>query len=159
MPFQAWLCDVCGKPVTSESGEGIVTWRTDRAAGSLEDYDFKLVHKTIDSDPEPKRCDPGNAQGFYGSLDLEKFVGADGLAMLLSWLSAGPIIGSGQASRVKDIDEFVDLIRRVQTPYYEEARLRFDESAVRERLDDSNEYYPYLPATLRSIAEAPLPAE
>ena len=46
---------------------------------------------------------------------------------------------------VLDINELVDFIRRVQTPYYEEARQHFNDPDVLERLSDSNEVYPYLP--------------
>lgn len=155
MPLQAWLCDVCGELVTGHPNNGLVVWRTDRTDGGFRDYDFKIVHKTIDSDPDPRRCDPGSAQGYHSSLDLESFLGSDGLAMLLSWLSVGPLKGGG-GPRVTNVDEFVDFVRRVQTPYYEEARSRFDEEKTHHWLDDANEYYPYLPETLSRIANGTL---
>ncbi len=156
MPLQAWLCDVCGELVTSHSNNGLVVWRTDRTGGGFRDHDFKIVHKTIDSDPEPQRCDPGTAQGYNSSLDLDLFLGSNGLAMLLSWLSIGPLKGGGSDPRVANMDEFVDFVRRVQTPYYEEARSRFDEETTHHWLGDANEYAPYLPETLRSIADGTL---
>jgi len=42
------------------------------------------------------------------------------------------------------LDEYVDLVRRVQTPHYEEARLRFSDEKTRHWLSDVNEYYPWL---------------
>ncbi|MFC0112277.1 hypothetical protein [Kibdelosporangium aridum] len=153
MPLQAWLCDVCGELVTSHPNNGLVVWRTDRAGDGFRKYDFKIVHKTIDSDPEPQRCDPGSSEGYHSSLDLKLFLGPNGLAMLLSWLSIGPLKGGGSAPQVENMDEFVDFVRRVQTPYYEEARSRFDEEKTHHWLGDANEYHPYLPETLRRIAD------
>jgi hypothetical protein len=114
---------------------------------AIEFFDFKIVHKTIDG---ARRCDPG----YPASLDLMHFLGTDGLAMLLSWLSIGPIKGGGRPSiAVTDLDEFVDFVRRVQTPYYEEARPRFGDGKTLDWLSDANEYSPYRPDTLRKIAE------
>jgi hypothetical protein len=75
----------------------------------------------------------------------------------LSWLSAGPLREDG-GIRVADMDEYVDLVRRVQTPYYEEARPRFGDEKTYHWLGDANEYYPYLPKTLQRIAEGALGA-
>ncbi len=156
MPLQAWLCDSCGELVTSEANNGIVVWRTNETEEGPQDFDFKLIHKTIESDPEPRRCDPGAVQGYISNLDLKQFLGADGLAMLLGWLSIGPLKGGGSAPRVANMDEFVDFVRRVQTPYYEEARSRFDDEGTHHWLGDANEYHPYLPETLHRIADGTL---
>jgi hypothetical protein len=147
------VCDSCGDLVTAEENSGIVVWRTDRSDDGNKDFDFKIVHKSIQSDPEPRLCDPGARRGYVSNLPLSVFLGPDGLAMLLSWLSIGPLRGGGQSPRVADMDEFVSFVRRVQTPYYEEARFRFADEDTRQRLDDANEYYPYVPETLRRIAE------
>lgn len=50
------------------------------------------------------------------------------LAMLLSWLSHGPLVGPSETMpEVHDFDEYVNLVRRLHTPYYEEARGRFSD--------------------------------
>ncbi len=46
----------------------------------------------------------------------------------------------------------MDLFRRLQTPYYEEARRRFGKSEVRYQFSDSNEHYPYTQEVLQRIA-------
>jgi hypothetical protein len=152
--LRTWTCDTCGELVTSARNDGLVVWCSNDA---LQYFGFKIVHKTMKSDPEPKRCDPGGAEGYTISLDLERFLGASGLAMMLSWLSAGPLKGDG-GIQVADMDEYVDLVRRVQTPYYEEARPRFGDEKTRHWLGDANEYYPYLPEMLQRIAEGTLGA-
>lgn len=106
----------------------------------------------MEGDPEPRRCDPGGAHGYLSSMDLQHFLGPDGLALLLSWLSVGPLKGGGSGPCVADLDEFVDFVRRVQTPYYEEARPHFGDEHTYYWLGDANEYHPYLPETLQDIA-------
>jgi hypothetical protein len=48
---------------------------------------------------------------------------------------------------------FVDLFRRAQTPWYEEARTRFQDSRVLEWFGGNNEHAPYIPKTLEEIAK------
>ena len=52
---------------------------------------------------------------------------------------------------VNDFDEFVDFIRRVQTPFYEQARRHFSNEDVLDEYCDSNEHLPYLPEELKDI--------
>ncbi|MCK2240873.1 MULTISPECIES: hypothetical protein [unclassified Crossiella] len=155
MPLDSWSCDACGKPITSAPNDGIVVWRTRETDGRYLDHDFKIVHKTIEPDPVPHRCDPGNAGGYDAHIDLTVLLGADGLAWLLSWLSAGPFLGGGHL-QVADLDEYVNLVRRLQTPYYEQARQNFNDEAVRDILCDASEVAPYLPDTLHRIAAGTL---
>ena len=51
-----------------------------------------------------------------------------------------------------DMDNFVDLIRRMQTPYYEEARRHFGCEAVQQAYLGANEALPYTPKSLQHIA-------
>ena len=69
-------------------------------------------------------------------------------------MSLGPIKANhGRPSYcdIADMDEFVDLIRRVQTPHYEEARRRFANVDLLEDFADSNEISPYTQAGLKAI--------
>jgi hypothetical protein len=139
-PLTAWFCDVCGETVDAENG--YVVWKTDE---NLKSHYFKIIHQD--------RCDPDG--DYHSSAALKDFLGEDGLAYLLSHLSVGPIIlrrNRKSLCDVADIDEYVDFIRRVQTPYYEEARQKFSDSEVREDFSDANEVSPYLPQNLKRIA-------
>ena len=140
-PLSTWFCDVCGNIIeTPESG--YVTWKTSGSAGS---HSFKIIHKI--------KCD---LKDHIASAELTQFLGERGLTYLLSHLSAGPIIISATGSShrtVSNIDEFVDFLRRLQIPYYEQARRKFLLHQVSEDYADSNEVYPYLPDTLKRIAD------
>lgn len=142
-PLDEWVCDSCSQPITDPS-MALVVWRSD--APGRKEWDFKIVHKG--------ECDPGAANGYQSNLELDSFLGPNGLAMLLSWLAGGPVHGPYEnGSRVASsaLYEFVDLVRRVQTPGYEQARARFQDEDVQHWLDDANEYLPYLPEVLEQI--------
>ena len=163
-PLQTWICDTCGEPVTSASANGLVVWRDlwpdnpneyfQQVPQTVpEIYDFRIVHQ--DNGNGTRSCDPGAKEGFVSSLPLERFLGADGLTMMLNWLSVGPLKGGG-GSRITDTDQFVDFVRRVQVPYYEQARPHLNAQQTHDLLSDANEYLPYMTDVLRNIAEGNL---
>jgi hypothetical protein len=143
-PPARWLCDTCGEQVTDPAG-ALVVWRVaDRDGGGHAFRDFKIVHKGP--------CDPESQAGYVMSLEVDRFTGPDGLTMLLSWLSIGPLKGGGYPRVApEDLDAYVDLVRRVQLPGYEEARRYFDDPGVREWHGESNEVWPYTVQALREI--------
>lgn len=139
-PLTKWWCDVCGEEIPDVSN-GYVIWKTD---DDLRRYDFKIIHKV--------KCD---LPDHHASAALEDFLGDHGVAYLLSFLSVGLVFEEPDAespAQIRSISEFVDLFRRVQTPFYEEARIHFADPEVQEQLSDYNEYAPYLPETLERIA-------
>ncbi len=143
-PLTAWNCDTCHGPI-DVVGMGLVTWR-DSPQGR---HDFRIVHKVS--------CDPGKEHGFIGSLDLPFLLGVDGLVAITSLASLGPLHagpgGTPRADGIANIDEFVDLLRRLQLPYYEQARPFFADQQDRLLDDGMNETFAYLPSTLQRIAE------
>jgi hypothetical protein len=152
-PLTTWICDACGDDVT-EPQLALLIWRTDREAdGAWRAYDFKIVHKNLDG----RQCDPGAGSGYRSNLELDNYLGPDGVAWLLSMLSKGPLLGGGGCEiQPQDMDDFVDLFRRLQVPHYEEARRNFDTEHTREWLSDANEVLPYIPDTLERIANQTL---
>lgn len=141
-----WYCDSCGEAIT-DPNLSLATWREDK---DLRGYDYRIVHKNTGG----RSCDPGSPAGFRASTEVSNYLGADGLAELLAHLSLGPLIASSGDSlcRVADMDGFVDLIRRMQAPYYEEARRHFGCEAVRQEYGDANQMLPYTPRSLQHIA-------
>lgn len=135
-----WKCDTCGQQTTIS--DGILFWRGDGRKDPITD--FRITHKG--------QCDPGDEAGFMAFMPLDHMMGADGQQILLSFLSAGPLIGKGKG-RMMDHDAFVDVFRRLHTPWYEEARpALLGDHRLHNILDGANEYAPYLPEELKKIA-------
>ncbi len=141
-PLTILYCDVCQGRI-EDAKKGYVIWRTSE---QMKSYDFKIIHQT--------KCD---RKDYPSSAALEDFLGSEGLAYLLAFLSLGPVkkrIGQKPHCDVKDTDEFVDFFRRVQTPYYEEGRRLFGNPDYLDQNSDNNEVGPYLPdALLKAIAK------
>jgi len=138
-PLKEWLCDNCGKVIKSPE-DGYVIWRTN---DEHQEYDFRIIHQDI--------CDN---KSYPSSMALDEFLGPKGLVYLTSFLSIGKVmnnLGRNSRSRIKNLDEFVDLLRRVQVPYYEEARKKFSEEHILEDMSDANEVSPYQENTLKRI--------
>jgi hypothetical protein len=139
----SWCCDACGQQI-EKADQGHVIWQW---TGSLRYSGFKIIHK--------QRC---NIEMYSSSAELSDFLGPRGVVYLTTFLSVGPIkLSLGQRSDCfvdpMGMDAFVDLFRRVQVPYYEEARGRFARPALTGERDDQDESGRYLPETLRRMVE------
>lgn len=140
--LKEWYCDVCGSAI-NDAKDGYVIWRSDV---NHKYHGFKIIHQA--------KCD---IDSYPFSSALEDFIGEDGLAKLLSMLSLGPIkakLNAGRYCHIADIDEFVDFIRRVQTPHYEEARRNFSDANLVHDYSDANEVAPYLQRDLQNIIKS-----
>lgn len=138
-PLSTWYCDTCGNKIDSVD-RGYVIWRS-----KGRPQDFKIIHQA-DCDQE----DHGS------SAALNDFLGTRGLSYCLTFLSAGPIIQGCGGSAVQpelDLTEFADFMRRVQVPYYEQARRSFSNPELLSALSDWNEFAPYVPETLKRLIE------
>lgn len=140
-PLTQWHCDVCGEPIKNVK-DGYVVWDTDSQGRTTV---IRIIHQSdCDDDSLPN------------SAALEDFLGPNGLSRLLSLVSAGPIINNGVHRYEKgfaDMDVFVDLVRRLQIPHYEEARRKFSDPELRSDYYDANETAPYLQRDLVHIIE------
>lgn len=133
-----WFCDTCDKPI-EDATKGNLIWLV---GASLEKTDFQIVHKGA--------CDRNRDAS---SWELGHTLGLEGQAFLLSFLSDGALRQERGRRTVSDMDAFIDLYRRLQTPGYEEARRYFDEPEVREHYSDSHEFAPYTPEGIARIIE------
>jgi hypothetical protein len=137
-PLSTWYCDVCGNSITDYK-KGYVIWKS-----NINGFGFKIIHQGT--------CDQ---REYISSNALEQFLGPKGLSYCLKFLSAGPIIhnnaGSSNMPDLPDMSEYADFVRRVQVPYYEQARRYFSDHDLLADYSDANEFYPYIPENLQSI--------
>lgn len=148
-PLEEFYCDTCGELIESPE-EGYVVWKNN---DELKDHGFIIIHQG--------KCDPGrrgsaSRDRYPCSLPLTDFLGVKGLVLLTSFLSLGKVkanLKQDNVIKVADVDQFIDFFRRVQVPYYEEARTKFKEPELLDWYSDANEILPYLEDTLKSIIE------
>jgi len=140
--LKQWYCDVCDE-IIEKPEDGYVIWLMDE---DLLCSDFKIIHRS--------KCDIDRFR-YTSSMPLTSFLEEDGRSYLMTFLSLGPVkyANSEDFKRIKNMNEFADFFRRVQVPYYEEARRRFNNEKLLRDFDDANEYYPYQVNILKEIIE------
>ncbi|MFP2930048.1 hypothetical protein ACLESO_33600 [Pyxidicoccus sp. 3LG] len=126
-----WYCDVCGQTIL-HSKDGWVEWLVRGEAGERVGRGLRLVHHRPAS-PRPAGCqyverEELNRDGsILADLELESFLGADGLTELLSIFSRYNL----------PPEQVIKMIQRLHTPGYERARFHAEEASA-EGIIDSN---------------------
>ena len=148
-PLQQWVCDTCGE-IIEKPEDGYVQFGP---FGPMTGYtDFIIVHH-LSASPRKNICRDG-CYKYHSDIDLSHYLGTNGISSLLALVDPGvlmrPVLPTASTS---DFRKWVELFRRLQTPYYEEARLYFDRAYNDGFFDGANEIWPYLPDTLRYIVE------
>ena len=120
-PLEQWICDACGE-VIETPGDGYLEWLS---GDDHKAHSFRIVHHA----PKSPRKPGGDCYAYTKAsgrmdLDLDAHVGPSGLPHLLTFLDAGEYHQRDyQGPEVRNVREWVELFRRLQLPYYEEARL------------------------------------
>lgn len=135
-PLKRWRCDVCGGWIEA-ADKGYVRWLT----GPEGVGNFEVVHQGD--------CDDGEAP--Y-ALALRELLGPDGLARLTALLSPGLLKAGMSPAHLVNLDQWVDLVRRLQLPYYEEARERLQQRSTAYEHAGWDEAAPYLQENLHDLA-------
>jgi hypothetical protein len=137
-PLEQWICDTCHELI-EKPRDGYLEWLSGGGGGDIWTiHGFRIVHHS----PRSPRQPDGNCYRYTRhpdrqDLDLDVFVGPDGLGRLLSWLALAPG-QEGPSSHPDNPGELVELIRRLHLPHYEEARLYFNEARGDGFLDDGD---------------------
>lgn len=139
-PLKQWICDTCGK-VIEKPEDGYIIWQSDEDGYP---FNFKIIHTG--------RCDD---KDFYRySTPLKEFLDSTGLVKLIALIDPGehykPSLDHFSTNKFRD---WVTLVRRLQTPYFEEGRQYFERANQDELYCDCDESYPYLPESLQSVID------
>ncbi|MFC2164025.1 hypothetical protein ACFLT2_03385 [Acidobacteriota bacterium] len=154
-PLKQWICDACGEIIKSPS-EGWVEWLSDGEDLNFNScHRFRIVHDCNSS--------PRGYRGCYTLPDtnicdnhLEYFLGEGGYLNLLNFLDPGPYFMKDEDYKgpsVRNMREFVEFMIRLTIPYYEEARLYFDEAIANEDLALGDDISAYHPENLKRLIE------
>lgn len=140
IPMEQWYCDHCGE-IINTSNEGWLEWYKDIIEKEFSKRKgYRIVHHN-------KHCMYDTRQMFsqnklVSDMHLTDYIGPDGLVLLLSDLDYGD---------VENNSELVEIIRRLHTPYYEEARKYHDIAKEEGYFSGENEVTRYLQSTSKYI--------
>ncbi|MEK7449470.1 MAG: hypothetical protein AAB019_08300 [Planctomycetota bacterium] len=151
-PLKQWICDGCGK-IIKDIEDGYIEYIEGVEGNHYKAKDFRIVHHASKSPKKPDgNCYKYEKTGTWNTIALSEFVGNNGLAQLLTLIDIGPI-HSPQFSgpHVQDLREWTDFCRRLHFPYYEEARLHWENAQADGYFDGKNEVAIYLPETLKAL--------
>lgn len=129
-----WICDSCGGTIESAQ-DGWVEWLTSREGKQgFKARGLRLVHHRPSS---PRSANAGcqynehvefeQDRSIVGDLPLQNFLPADGLMLLLSFISEGE----------HPVQDVLKMIKRLHIPGYEHARRHFTE-AIHEGVFEPN---------------------
>ena len=125
-PLTQFYCDCCGA-IIKEPSQGRVEWLWvfDQVKADYIAKEHRIIHDAGYS-PHPRmNCYNLYANGKIVDLPLTQFLDPQtGIAELLSFIDPGPkqepkYTGPG----VKDLRAYIEFMRRLTIPYYEDARL------------------------------------
>ncbi|PRR70902.1 hypothetical protein [Clostridium thermopalmarium] len=146
IPLKQWICDVCGE-IIEKPEDGYVQWHRD---SNMKIDDFIIVHHQSAS---PRKCTSNGCYKYDSDSDLKSFLGEHGIVELHALLDPGPYHLPEYCKQVADIRKWSDLYKRLQLPYYEEARKYWHRAMSDGYFGDSNEVYIYLPNNLKRMIE------
>lgn len=146
-PLRQWICDVCGR-VIEKPEDGYVVWGTNEQ-GKIDK--IRILHKNNHVNGCVTGCDHDHRYPL--SLPVESFLGDDGKVLLLSLIDPGSNFQAEYQEHIANMRLFLEFFRRVQLPYYEEARLYWEKARVDGYFAGANEIWTYLPSTLKTLIE------
>jgi hypothetical protein len=141
-PLKQWFCDRC-RQLIEEPAHGAVVWQTDGPTGPS--HTFEILHKPKKSLSYSKHDTGCFPDGSSSDVGLEQMLGSHGLNQLLSLLDRGAALDPDgkYLNGVRDVRGYVELLRRVQVPYYEEARRYFKRAREEQYIEDNgSEMFP-----------------
>jgi len=157
-PLKNFICDCCGG-IINDPEEGYVEFYRIRNENDIYiHHEFRIVHHAPHS---PNYINGGHCYTHEekmgrGDLSLKDFINSPNrVAEILSFVDIGEIHDPmfRPYSKVADVRGFVEFVRRVAIPYYEEARLYLKQANQEGFIGDQNEISIYSESVLKSIIE------
>lgn len=133
-PLKQWICDACGG-IIEKSEDG--WWEFIETKDNLV-YGDRIVHCGNDSNCYYNEQALRGEGKIVGSLPLGQILGAGGLGHMLHRLELSQQV-QGKTEERFNMQDYVDIMRRLYLPYWEEARLYW-ERARRDGFHDACDF-------------------
>ncbi|MFH0915650.1 MAG: hypothetical protein V1912_04295 [bacterium] len=152
-PLQEWICDTCGELIKRPE-EGWVEWLE-----GIDDRvgDFRICHAVPFCPLAQDEITGPFCQQHVGRLGmhempLEDFADQGGLLEMLSFVDVDVGLDKEyQGYRARDLHEWAETCRRLLLPYYEEARIYWDDARNDGFFSGLTEISMYTPETLARL--------
>ena len=112
--------------------------------------DFIIVHHKPAS---PRKGTKNGCSKYDHDCDLKSFLGVPGQIELLSLIDNGPYHNREFKNGTSDIRKWVEFYRRLQLPFYEEARQYWNVATADGYFGDVNSIRIYMADCLKSMIE------
>jgi hypothetical protein len=152
-PLTEFYCDTCHNLIKDIS-HGYVDWISASSPQTIrKDNGFRIIHKQNFSPLSGSNgCYIYTGNKDLSSLPLNSFLNDTGIIQLLSLLDVGVYHAAQyKGPTISDMREFVEFFRRLTIPYYEEARLYWQEAENNGDFSGDNEINIYSPDKLKDI--------
>lgn len=158
-PLTQFYCDTCGEIINSPE-EGWIEWisKYDETKQRDEIHSFRIVHHYSHS-PIATETNEGCYKHTWtpGKSDahLHHFISEDyKMANILRFLDIGPYHDPDyKGTGLTDMRQYVETVRRLTIPYYEEARQYWNEALADGFFNDANELWIYGVNNLKRLIE------
>lgn len=152
-PLTQFYCDTCGEIINSPE-EGWIEWISE----GNKVHSFRIVHHHAYSPwavVSRKGCYQHDGKVGTSDNHLNDFLNENyKMANILRFLDIGPYHDpDNKGSRIVDIREYVEIVRRFTIAYYEEARQYWDEAQSDGYFDGGNELWIYEVDNLKRLVE------
>ena len=158
-PLKQFVCDTCGEVINSPE-EGWIEWisKLDLEKHTREIHSFNIVHHYSFSPlikPNNEGCYQHQGKAGRSDNHLNQFISDNyKMANILRMLDIGPYHNPDfKGTDITDLRQYVETVRRLTIPYYEEARLYWDRAEEDGYFDGSNEIWIYGVDNLKYLIE------
>jgi len=157
-PLKQFTCDTCGQLIEKPE-DGYVEWLSlkDENKGTYINSEINIVHQFMASpykDSSAAGCYQHHQKRGRHDLPLTKFLGENNMAYILKFLDMGPYHDpESKGPYVNDIREYVEFVRRITIPYFEEARQYWGAAESDGFFGSPNEVWIYSPNILHELVE------
>lgn len=158
-PLTQFYCDTCGEIINSPE-EGWIEWisKYDEETHSYNTHSFRIVHHYAHSPIAYETnagCYQHDGEICRHDSHLHHFLSEDyKMANILKFLDIGPIHDPDyKGTSLTDIREYVEIVRRLTIPHYEEARKYWAEAREDGFFQDANELWIYGVKNLKQLID------
>lgn len=146
-PLKNWYCDKCGSLIKNPE-DGYVQFKK-RCENGVVYEDFVIVHHYSESPLKGKTKD--GCYIYDSDCSLTSFLGDEGKVRSLILLDQGEYLKANCFSGTSNFRKWNDFFKRLQVPYYEEARRNITRAINDGYLNEEKEIQTLLPEELKNM--------